>query len=244
MTVPPDMPTEMPTILIVEDDLRLRESLVMVLGHEQYKILESETGETALELLAGSEGNAIDLIVLDVNLPGIDGMETCRQLRAAQHTQPVLMLTARHEIADRVAGLDAGADDYLPKPFALEELLARVRSMLRRAEPVESPDAASAPMAQLDDLTIDGQSRIVQRGAERIELTKIEFDLLELLVENRDIVLTRELIQDRIWGYDDSLGSNSLEVFISTLRKKTEVNNSSRLIHTIRGVGYVARTSS
>jgi len=226
------------TILVVEDDPRLRESLLMVLGHEHYKILETETGEAALDILAET---AVDLVVLDVNLPGIDGMETCRRLRAANHTHPVLMLTARHEIADRVAGLDAGADDYLPKPFALEELLARVRSMLRRMETVaEKP--AIAPSIQLDDLTVDGLARTVERGGTRVELTKIEFDLLELLLENRDIVLTRDIILDRIWGYDESMGSNSLEVFISALRKKTEINGSARLIHTVRGVGYVARS--
>jgi len=226
------------TILVVEDDPRLRESLLMVLGHEQYKILETETGEAALDILAET---AVDLVVLDVNLPGIDGMETCRRLRSANHTHPVLMLTARHEIADRVAGLDAGADDYLPKPFALEELLARVRSMLRRMEPVVE-ESAMAPTTQLDDLTVDALARTVERGGTRIELTKIEFDLLELLLENRDIVLTRDIIQDRIWGYDDSMGSNSLEVFISALRKKTEINGSARLILTVRGVGYVARS--
>lgn len=226
---------EQPTILVVEDDQGIRESLAMVLEFQSYTIVQAESGEDGLELAAAHRP---DLVILDINLPGIDGLETCRRLRADGVQSPVLMLTARHEVADRVAGLDAGADDYLPKPFALDELLARVRAMLRRVG-VE-PDG---PELTLTDLRLDPASRIVHRGSDRIDMTKIEFDLLELLLTNANVVLTRDVIQDRVWGYEDDLGSNSLEVFISSLRKKTEVGDRPRLIHTVRGVGYVARAS-
>lgn len=223
-------------ILVVEDDRGVRESLAMVLEFQDYEILQAETGEDAIGCIVDVRP---DLVVLDINLPGIDGLETCRRLRALGFDQPVLMLTARHEVKDRVAGLDAGADDYLPKPFALDELLARVRAMLRRGgTPTSSNGAASV---RIGDLVVDSSAREATRGDRRIELTKIEFDLLELLVGNANIVLSRDLIQERIWGYDDELGSNSLEVFISTLRRKTEADESPRLIHTVRGVGYVAR---
>lgn len=212
----------------------------MVLEFQEYDILQAETGESGLELAAGQRPDAV---ILDINLPGIDGLETCRQLRANGYTGPVLMLTARHEVSDRVAGLDAGADDYLPKPFALDELLARVRAMLRRTGASE-PATVDDDAVRLGDLTLDPAARTVHRADSPIDLTKIEFDLLELLLENRNIVLSRDVIQDRIWGYDDDFSSNSLEVFISTLRKKTEVDNRPRLIQTVRGVGYVAREQS
>lgn len=212
----------------------------MVLEFQEYDILQAETGESGLELAAGQRPDAV---ILDINLPGIDGLETCRQLRANGYTGPVLMLTARHEVSDRVAGLDAGADDYLPKPFALDELLARVRAMLRRTGASE-PATVDNDAVRLGDLTLDPAARTVHRADSPIDLTKIEFDLLELLLENRNIVLSRDVIQDRIWGYDDDFSSNSLEVFISTLRKKTEVDNRPRLIQTVRGVGYVAREQS
>lgn len=212
----------------------------MVLEFQEYDILQAETGESGLELAAGQRPDAV---ILDINLPGIDGLETCRQLRVNGYTGPVLMLTARHEVSDRVAGLDAGADDYLPKPFALDELLARVRAMLRRTGASE-PATVDDDAVRLGDLTLDPAARTVHRADSPIDLTKIEFDLLELLLENRNIVLSRDVIQDRIWGYDDDFSSNSLEVFISTLRKKTEVDNRPRLIQTVRGVGYVAREQS
>ncbi len=225
------------TILIIEDDQGVRESLAMVLEYQDYDVHQASSGEDGLAL---ATEHAPAVIVLDLNLPGIDGLETCRRLRSRGFDGKILLLTARHEVGDRVRGLDAGADDYLPKPFALDELLARVRAMLRTAA---SPAAGSgAPVAlEFDDLVVDPASRTARRAGEPFDLTKIEFDLLELLVANAEIVLTRDVIQERIWGYDDDLGSNSLEVFISSLRKKTEAGGGSRLIHTVRGVGYVAR---
>lgn len=226
-------PTDRPRVLIVEDDRGVRESLAMVLDYQGIDVLQAATGEDGLSAVADHDPAAI---VLDVNLPGIDGLEVCRRLRARGDHRPILMLTARHEVADRVDGLDAGADDYLPKPFALEELLARVRSMLRRSTAGPASDVVT-----LDDLRLDRAARRVTRAGTEIELTKIEFDLLDLLLANTGIVLTRDTIHERIWGYDDDLGSNSLEVFVSNLRKKTEGDGGDRLIHTIRGVGYVAR---
>ena len=224
-----------PLVLVVEDDQGVRESLAMVLEYQDHDVVQAVTGEDGLRLV---ESESPDLVILDINLPGIDGIETCRLLRKRGIDTPVLMLTARQEVSDRVQGLDAGADDYLPKPFALDELLARVRSMLRRVG-----RSATHPTTTLEigDLVLDPAARTVARSGSDIELTKIEFDLLELLVANAGTVLTRDVIQERIWGYDDDLGSNSLEVFVSALRKKTEQAGGERLIHTIRGVGYVAR---
>ena len=226
---------ERPVVLVVEDDQGVRESLAMVLEYQDYDVEQAVTGEDGLRLV---ESQSPDLVILDINLPGIDGIETCRLLRKRGIDIPVLMLTARQEVSDRVQGLDAGADDYLPKPFALDELLARVRSMLRR---VGRSAAQSTAALEIGDLVLDPAARTVARAGAHIELTKIEFDLLELLVANTGTVLTRDIIQERIWGYDDDLGSNSLEVFVSALRKKTEQAGGERLIHTIRGVGYVAR---
>lgn len=226
---------ERPLVLVVEDDQGVRESLAMVLEYQEHDVVQAVTGEDGLRLV---ESESPDLVILDINLPGIDGIETCRLLRKRGIDTPVLMLTARQEVADRVQGLDAGADDYLPKPFALDELLARVRSMLRRVGRSASQPAATL---EIGDLVLDPAARTVARGGTDIELTKIEFDLLELLVANTGTVLTRDVIQERIWGYDDDLGSNSLEVFVSAIRKKTEQSGGARLIHTIRGVGYVAR---
>lgn len=226
---------ERPLVLVVEDDQGVRESLAMVLEYQEHDVVQAVTGEDGLRLV---ESESPDLVILDINLPGIDGIETCRLLRKRGIDTPVLMLTARQEVADRVQGLDAGADDYLPKPFALDELLARVRSMLRRVGRSASQPAAAL---EIGDLVLDPAARTVSRGGTDIELTKIEFDLLELLVANTGTVLTRDVIQERIWGYDDDLGSNSLEVFVSAIRKKTEQTGGARLIHTIRGVGYVAR---
>ncbi len=225
-------------ILIIEDDQGVRESLAMVLEYQDYTVHQAASGEDGLTLATETHPQ---VVVLDLNLPGIDGLETCRRLRSRGFDGKVLMLTARHEVADRVKGLDAGADDYLAKPFALEELLARVRAMLRT---VHDPDRSERTVHELADLVVDPASRTARRGARSFELTKIEFDLLELLVANAGIVLTRDVIQERIWGYDDDLGSNSLEVFVSALRKKTETGDRPRLIHTVRGVGYVARAGS
>lgn len=228
------MESEQLSILVVEDDRGIRESLAILLDLEGYGVDTVETGEAALDHL---EAASTDLIILDLNLPGIDGTEVCRRLRAGGQECKILMLTARHETRDLVAGLDSGADDYLTKPFSLDELLARVRAMLRRAAPL----SAAGGQTSLGDLELDVGARRARRGDAELDLTKIEFDLLELLVTNAEIVLPRDVIHERIWGYDDDLGSNSLEVFISALRKKTEVGDGSRLIHTVRGVGYVAR---
>ena len=228
-----------PRILVVEDDRGVRESLAVVLEVQGYEVAAVETGEAGLAHL--TDGDPVDLIVLDVNLPGIDGIETCRRVRAAGHGGPVLMLTARHETSDKVSGLDAGADDYLPKPFALDELLARIRALLRAFGP-DSGGGGGGEL-RLGDLRIDPAARRVKRGDEEIDLTKIEFDLLHLLVDNADRVLDRNHIHLEVWGYDEDTSSNTLEVFISGLRRKLEAGGGSRLIHTKRGVGYVARVA-
>lgn len=234
-----DGDSDAPTVLVVEDDQGVRESLVVVLQVQGYNVHGVERGEAALEHVRTEQP---DLIVLDVNLPGIDGIETCRQIRAGGRMGPILMLTARHEIADRVSGLDAGADDYLPKPFALDELLARVRALLRAFNLDGSPASTSGKL-KLDDLWLDPASRRAGRGDDELDLTKIEFDLLELLVANAERVLERNDIHIEVWGYDEDTSSNTLEVFVSSLRRKLEADGRSRLIHTKRGVGYVARVS-
>jgi two-component system response regulator MprA len=173
-------------------------------------------------------------------MPNVDGLTACRKLRERGDRTPVLMLTARHEVSDRVAGLDAGADDYLVKPFALDELLARLRALLRRGNVAVEDDGDAL---RVGDLTLDPARRQVYRGSRELELTKTEFDLLELLMYNAGIVLTRDQIYERIWGFDFETSSKSLDVYISYLRRKTEESGESRLIHTVRGVGYVARES-
>ena len=184
----------------------------MVLAHEGHHIAEAETGEAGMSLIHAEH---IDLIILDVNLPGADGIEVCRQLRDQGRETPILMLTARGDVNDRVRGLDAGADDYLAKPFALRELLARVRALLRRT------DTTAVDTYRLADLEVDPASRSAARAGRAIELTKTEFELLQLLVTNSGVVLSRDVISERVWGYRDDLGSNPREVFISNLRRKT-----------------------
>ncbi len=224
-------------VLVVEDDQGVRESLVVVLQVQGYEVVGVDRGEDAVTRLSAG---LPDLVVLDLNLPGIDGLETCRRMRASGFSGPVLMLTARHEVSDKVSGLDAGADDYLPKPFALDELLARIRALLR-AFNIDAVEAEK--MLRLDDLWLDSGARRVGRGDEELELTKIEFDLLEYLLENADRVMDRNVIHLHVWGYDEDMSSNTLEVFVSSLRKKLEAEGRSRLIHTKRGVGYVARVT-
>ena len=219
------------TILIVEDDRGVRESLAAVLEHEGHHVVQAESGEKGLARAAENP----DLIILDIQLPGIDGLEVCRRIRARRINVPILMLTARHEIGDRVDGLDAGANDYLVKPFALAELQARVRALLRHVLVDHQTDPVIA------DLVVDPSTRQAYRGDRAIELTKIEFDLLELLVANAGVVLTRQTLHERVWGYDADLASNTLEVFVHSLRQKTEAEGEARLLHTVRGVGYVAR---
>jgi two-component system response regulator MprA len=220
-------------VLVAEDDRGLRESLVRVLRFEGYDVHAVRDGALALEAVAG---HVQDVVVLDVMMPVVDGLTACRRLRERYRHLPILMLTARHEVADRVAGLDAGADDYLVKPFALDELLARLRALVRRAVPDGDED-----VLQVGDLVLDGRRRLARRGDRAMELTKTEFDLLELFMRNSSIVLERETIYDRIWGYDFETGSRSLDVYVGYLRRKTEDGGEPRLLHTVRGIGYVLR---
>jgi two-component system response regulator MprA len=222
-------------VLVVDDEPAVRQALDRALRFEGYT---TETVEDGPGALGAHAERPADAIVLDVAMPRMDGLEVCRRLRAAGDRTPVLMLTARSAINDRVAGLDAGADDYLVKPFALEELLARIRALLRRSGPAD--DEA----LRFSDLSLDPGTREVRRGNRLIELTRTEFLLLELLLRNARQVLTRELIFDRVWGYDFGANSNSLEVYIGYLRRKTEAEGEPRLIHTVRGVGYVLKEPS
>ena len=221
-------------ILVVDDERAVRESLRRALELEGYQVELAEDGERALERVASP--SAPDAVILDVLMPGIDGLEVCRRLRAEDNAVPVLMLTARSEVDSRVAGLDAGADDYLPKPFALAELLARLRALLRRAGNGEAAD-----VLRFSDLELDLGTREVRRGDATIDLTRTEFALLELFLRNPRQVLTRSIIFERVWGYDFGPTSNSLDVYIGYLRRKTEEGGAPRLIHTIRGVGYALR---
>jgi two-component system response regulator MprA len=213
----------------------VRESLRRALELEGYEIELAEDGRQALDRL-DAEAQP-DAVILDVLMPGVDGLEVCRTLRAQGSRLPVLMLTARTQVEDRVEGLDAGADDYLAKPFALEELLARLRALLRRS----GDDGGSGDTLSFADLELDPGTREVKRGDERIELTRTEFSLLELFLLNPRQVLTRSVIFERVWGYDFGFASNSLDVYIGYLRRKTEASGKPRLIHTVRGVGYALR---
>jgi len=221
-------------VFVVDDDAAVRESLGRALRLEGYEVELAADGAEALERLDG-DGAGVDLVVLDVAMPYVDGLEVCRRLRRGGSRLPVLMLTARDEVADRVAGLDAGADDYVVKPFALAELLARVRALLRR-----SADEA-VDVLHFADLELDPATREVRRDGHLIELTRTEFALLELFMLNPRQVLTRSIIFERVWGYDFGFGSNSLDVYIGYLRRKTEAGGKPRLIQTIRGVGYALR---
>jgi len=221
-------------VLIVEDDPAVRESLERCLGFEGYDVVSSVDGEAGL---AASALHHPDAILLDLQLPRMDGLEVCRRIRASGDGVPILMLTARDATRDRVSGLDAGADDYLPKPFALEELLARLRALLRRS----GATSTTQDTLVVDDLQLVIPSRELTRGGHPIELTRKEFELLELLMLHPRQVLTRTQILHEVWGYDFDPGSNTLEVYIGYLRRKTEEHGGSRLIHTIRGVGYVLR---
>jgi two-component system, OmpR family, response regulator MprA len=220
-------------VLVVDDERAVRESLRRALELEGYDVELAEDGDVALARLA-SDGQP-DAVILDVLMPTVDGLEVCRRLRRAGNTVPVLMLTARAEVDSRVAGLDAGADDYLPKPFALEELLARLRALLRRSA------GAADEVLRFEELELDPRTREVRRGGELIELTRTEFNLLELFMRNPRQVLTRSTIFERVWGYDFGFASNSLDVYIGYLRRKTEANDRPRLIQTVRGVGYALR---
>jgi len=222
-------------ILVVDDERAVRESLRRALELEGYEIELAADGQEALQLLETNGDAQPDAVLLDVLMPGVDGLEVCRRLRRSGNRVPVLMLTARDEIENRVAGLDAGADDYVTKPFALEELVARVRALLRRVS------AGDDEFLRFGDLELDPGTREVRRDGDPIELTRTEFALLELFMTNPRQVLTRSIIFERVWGYDFGFASNSLDVYIGYLRRKTEAGGKSRLIQTVRGVGYALR---
>jgi two-component system response regulator MprA len=223
-------------VLVVDDDPQLREALTRALQLDGYEVSTANNGAQALESLSSSRP---DVMVLDVMMPYVGGLDVCRTLRERRDRMPILVLTARDEVGDRVAGLDAGADDYLTKPFALEELRARLRALLRRTAP--SPDDGTAAV-RFEDLVLDPVARTVHRGERPIDLTRTEFALLELLLRNAGRPLPRDVIMDRVWGWESEPTSNSLEVFIGYLRRKTESEGEPRLIHTVRGVGYVLRS--
>ena len=220
-------------ILVVDDERAVRESLRRALELEGYEIELADDGIAALEALEAN--GEPDAMILDVLMPGLDGLEVARRLRRGGSRLPILMLTARVEVDDRVAGLDAGADDYVTKPFALDELLARVRALLRRTHEDGTDKLGFA------DLELDPGTREVTRGGVPIDLTRTEFSLLELFMRNPRQVLTRSVIFERVWGYDFGFGSNSLDVYIGYLRRKTEAGDKPRLIQTVRGVGYALR---
>jgi two-component system response regulator MprA len=223
-------------ILVVDDDRAVRESLRRSLQFNGYQVELAGDGVQALDSVAQSRPDAM---VLDVMMPRLDGLEVCRQLRSTGDDLPILVLTAREAVSDRVAGLDAGADDYLPKPFALEELLARLRALLRRS--TIGGDMGAPPALIFADLELDPGTREVHRDGRPITLTRTEFALLELLMTHPRQVLTRGRILEEVWGYDFPTSGNALEVYIGYLRRKTEGAGAPRLIHTVRGVGYVLR---
>ncbi|MEV4378070.1 response regulator transcription factor [Streptosporangium sp. NPDC049644] len=227
-------------VLVVDDEPALREALQSSLEFEGYRVGVASDGQQALETL---ERESYELVLLDVMMPRLDGLTACRRLRAAGNHLPVLMLTARDAVGDRVSGLDAGADDYLVKPFELDELLARVRALLRRGA-LSAPAAADDARLAFGDLRMDTASREVTRAGERLELTRTEYLLLELLMIHPRQVLTREQILSEVWGFDFEPSSNSLDVYVMYLRRKTETGGRPRLIHTVRGVGYVLRNSA
>ena len=227
--------SERPKILVVDDEPAVQQALSRAFALERYEVEVARDGGEALEALAAAR---FDAVVLDVTMPGVSGLEVCRRLRASGDRSPVLMRTARDAIDDRVAGLDAGADDYLVKPFALRELMARVRALLRRrSDGDDGPGALS-----FDDLTLDSVAHEVHRGERRLELTRTEFALLELFMRHPRQVLSRSTIFEHVWGYDFGAASNTLGVYMGYLRRKTEDGGEPRLLHTVRGVGYILRS--
>ncbi|MFC6091146.1 response regulator transcription factor [Saccharothrix lopnurensis] len=225
-------------ILVVDDDRAVRESLRRSLQFNGYQVELAGDGQQALESVVNQRPDAM---VLDVMMPRLDGLEVCRRLRSTGDDLPILVLTARDAVSDRVSGLDAGADDYLPKPFALEELLARLRALLRRATPDDPRDGSAAAVLRFADLELDPGTRDVRRGERPISLTRTEFALLELFLAHPKQVLTRGRILEDVWGYDFPTSGNALEVYVGYLRRKTEAEGETRLLHTVRGVGYVLR---
>ena len=231
------MGVDVPHVLVVDDDRAVRASLERALGLHDLRVSTAEHGLDALDALTGRAADA-DVVVLDVAMPGVDGLGVARRLRADGDVRPILMLTARDAVGDRVAGLDAGADDYLAKPFALEELLARLRALLRRTVRDELADPAVLRFA---DLELDTAGMRVHRGGGELSCTRTEFLLLELFMEHPRVVLGRDVIMDRVWGVDREASSNALEVYVGYLRRKLESGGRPRLVQTVRGVGYVLR---
>ena len=222
-------------VVLAEDDPAVRNAVQRVLELEGYSVVVTKDGVAALDAILS---NTPDAVVMDVMMPFSDGLSICRELRRRANRTPVLLLTARHEVGDRVAGLDAGADDYLVKPFSIDELLARVRALLRR-----NASNTTSSILQLADLTLDSTRREVRRGLRIVDLTKTEFDLLQVLLAQTGIVLSREYLYEHIWGFDFETNSKSLDVYVGYLRRKIEQNDETKLLHTVRGVGYVVRTS-
>ena len=222
-------------LVVAEDDPAVRNAVQRVLELEGYTVVVTKDGVAALEAILTSSPDAV---VMDVMMPFSDGLSVCRELRRRANRTPVLLLTARHEVGDRVAGLDAGADDYLVKPFSIDELLARVRALLRR-----NASNTTSSILQLADLTLDPTRREVRRRSRIVDLTKTEFDLLQVLLEQTGIVLSREYLYEHIWGFDFETNSKSLDVYIGYLRRKIEQDDETKLLHTVRGVGYVVRAS-
>ena len=224
-----------PRVLVVDDDKAVRESLRRSLEFNGYEVALATDGA---EALAGIGATDPDVVIMDVMMPRLDGIETTRALRTAKNDVPILVLTARDAVGDRVEGLDAGADDYLTKPFALQELLARLRALLRRVVPAEGGDDEVLSFA---DLTMEPATRDVRRGGREIPLTRTEFTLLEMFLRRPRRVLERSFILEEVWGYDFPTTANSLEVYVGYLRRKTEAEGEPRLLHTVRGVGYVLK---
>lgn len=223
-----------PTVLVVEDDQPIRASIRRALAYEGYDVIEAGDGEVALAIVSATPP---DLILLDLNLPGIDGIEVCQRIREAGDTMPIMMITARDAVSDRVVGLDSGADDYLVKPFDLGELTARVRASLRRHAP-------GPQRLVVGDLVVEVETMRVTIAGRTVEFTALEFRLLEYLARNKSIVLARTRILDAVWGLDTATSSNVVDVYVGYLRSKLEANGEPRLIHTIRGAGYVLRPTT
>jgi two-component system, OmpR family, response regulator MprA len=222
-----------PAVLIAEDDRAVRQSLERTLRLDGFTVTAVRTGSEAVDACTTQPP---DLLMLDVMMPDMDGLTACRLLRARHPQLPILMVTARHEVGDRVAGLDAGADDYLVKPYASVELIARVRALLRR-----SSLSGSSDRLRFADLVLDPAARLAWRGERELALTKTEFDLLELLVWNAGVVMSRDVLYEEVWGYDFETSSRSLDVYVGYLRAKLEADGEPRLVQTVRGVGFVAR---
>jgi two-component system response regulator MprA len=229
--------TDQARILVVDDEPAVQNALSRALTLERYEVAQAGDGRQALERLGAA---TYDAVILDIAMPYVDGLEVCRRMRQGGNKTPVLMLTARDQVDDRVAGLDAGADDYLVKPFALRELSARVRALLRRAGEDDEPSG----VLSFDDLRLDGLAHEAWRGERMLALTRTEFLLLEMFLRHPRQVLTRSAIFEHVWGYDFGATSNSLGVYIGYLRRKTEEGDEPRLLHTVRGVGYVLRSTS